>query len=70
MEIENDIPSEAKFSKVFKELSDLNIAQKTYLSDTILMYNATDATRIPLLEKHVKVIKEKKPYLKEDDLKK
>ena len=63
-----DIPSECKFSRVFKELSDLNIAQKThekfveeYLSDTIFMYNAIDATMIPLREKPVKVEKEEKP---------
>jgi hypothetical protein len=62
-----DIPSEAKFSRVFTELSDLNIAQKThekfvkdYLSDTIFMYNATDATMIPLREKPVKVKNEEK----------
>ena len=67
----NDIPSEAKFSRVFKELSDLNIAQKThekfvkeYLSDTIFMYNATDATKIPLREKPIKVVKKEKPKLK------
>ena len=66
-----DIPSEAKFSRVFKELSDLNIAQKThekfvkeYLSDTIFMYNATDATKIPLREKPIKVVKKEKPKLK------
>jgi len=64
----NDIPSEYKFSRVFKELSDLNIAQKThekfveeYLSDTIFMYNAIDATKIPLREKPVKTDKEEKP---------
>jgi len=63
----NDIPSESKFSRVFKELSDLQIAAKThekfvqeYLSDTIFMYNATDATKIPLREKPVKVEKEAK----------
>ena len=63
----SDIPSECKFSRVFKELSDLQIAQKThekfveeYLSDTIFMYNATDATMIPLREKPVKVEKEEK----------
>jgi len=62
-----DIPSEAKFSRVFKELSDLQIAQKThekfvkeYLSSTIFMYNATDSTKIPLREKPVKVQKEEK----------
>jgi len=63
----NDIPSESKFSRVFKELSDLQIAAKThekfvqeYLSDTIFMYNATDATKIPLREKPLKVEKEAK----------
>jgi transposase len=61
----NDIPSESKFSRVFKELSELKIAQKTheqfvkeYLSDTVFMYNATDATKIPLRVKPVKVEKE------------
>ena len=64
----NDIPSESKFSRVFKMLSDLKIAEKThekfvkeYLSDTIFMYNATDATKIPLREKPVKIEKEEKP---------
>ncbi len=63
-----DIPSESKFSRVFKELSDLQIAQKThkkfvneYLSDTVFMYNATDAAMIPLREKPVKIKKEEKP---------
>jgi transposase len=66
-----DIPSESKFSRVFKELSDSKIADKThqrfieeYLSDTIFMYNATDATKIPLREKPVKVEKEEKPKFK------
>ena len=61
-----DIPSEAKFSRVFKELSDLKIAEKThekfvkeYLSDELFFYNATDATKVPLREKPVKVEKEK-----------
>jgi len=63
-----DIPSEAKFSRVFKELSELKIADKThqrfvqeYLSDIIFMYNASDATKIPLREKPIKVEKEEKP---------
>jgi hypothetical protein len=67
----SDIPSEATFSRAFRELSDLEIAQKThekfvkeYLSDTVFMYNATDATKIPLREKPVKVEKEEKPKLK------
>ncbi len=62
----NDIPSESKFSRVFKELSNLQIAAKThkqfvkeYLRDTIFFYNATDATKIPLRVKPVKVEKEK-----------
>ena len=66
-----DIPSEAKFSRVFKELSNLKIAEKThekfvqeYLSDIIFTYNASDATKIPLREKPIKVEKEEKPKLK------
>ncbi len=62
-----DIPSESKFSRVFQELSDLKIAEKThqmfiekYLSDTIFHYNATDATKVPLREKPVKKEKEEK----------
>jgi len=50
-----DIPSEAKFSRAFEEFSRNNIAQKAqdvfiqeYLSDTLFLYNATDATKIPL----------------------
>ena len=57
----NDIPSESKFSRVFKELSKMKIAQKThkqfiekYLKDKIFFYNATDSTKIPLREKPVK----------------
>ncbi len=60
-----DIPSESKFSRVFKKLSDLKIADKAhqkfieaYLSDTIFMYNASDATKIPLREKPIKKDKE------------
>jgi len=62
----NDIPSESKFSRVFKELSQMQIAQKAheqfvkeYLSDKIFFYNATDATKIPLRERPVKALKEK-----------
>jgi len=61
-----DIPSEAKFSRVFKELSDLKIAEKIhekfikeYLSDALFFYNATDATKVALREKAVKEEKEK-----------
>ena len=64
----SDIPSESKFSRVFKELSDLQIAAKTheqfvkeYLSNTVFMYNAIDATKIPLRVKPVKVEKEENP---------
>jgi len=62
----SDIPSESKFSRVFKELSDMKIAQKThetfvkeYLSEKTFFYNATDATKIPLRQKPVKMEKEK-----------
>ena len=62
----SDIPSEATFSRAFGELSDLEVAQKTqekfvseYLSEKIFFYNATDATKIPLRQKPVKVEKEK-----------
>jgi len=61
-----DIPSESKFSRVFKELSNMQIAQTThkkfikeYLSDTIFLYNAIDATKIELREKPLKIEKEK-----------
>ena len=64
----SDIPSESKFSRVFKELSDTQIAQKThekfvkkYLSDKTFFYNATDATKIPLRQKPLKVEKQEKP---------
>ena len=60
----SDIPSESKFSRVFKELSEMRIAEKTqeqfvkeYLSKKIFFYNATDATKIPLREKPIKVKK-------------
>ena len=66
-----DIPSESKFSRVFKELSELKIAQRTheifvreYLSDTVFMYNASDSTKIPLRQKPLKVEKEEKVKLK------
>ncbi len=67
-----DIPSETKFSRVFNELSEQRIAEKTheqfvkeYLSDTLFMYNAGDATAIPLREKPVKKDKvETKPKRK------
>jgi len=62
----SDIPSEATFSRAFGELSDLEIAQKTqekfvseYLSEKTFFYNATDATKIPLRQKAVKIEKAK-----------
>jgi len=62
----NSIPSESKFSRVFKELSDMKIAKKThkqfikeYLSEKTFFYNASDSTKIPLREKPAKVEKEK-----------
>ena len=67
----NEIPSESKFSRAFKEFSELNIAQKTheqfvkeYLSQMTFFYNATDATKIPLRQKATKKEKEepKKKY--------
>lgn len=61
-----DIPSEATFSRAFTELSDLEVAQKTqekfvseYLSKKTFFYNATDATKIPLRQKPIKVEKDK-----------
>jgi transposase len=64
----NDIPSESKFSRVFREFSEMKIAQKThekfikeYLSKKTFFYNATDATKIPLRQKPVKVDKKEKP---------
>jgi len=67
----SDIPSESKFSRVFKSLSELQIARKTheqfvkeYLSDTLFFYNASDATKIPLREKPLKAEEEEKPKLK------
>ena len=69
----SDIPNESKFSRVFKSLSSLQIAQKSheqfvkeYLSDALFFYNTSDATKIPLREKPLKAEKEeeKKPKLK------
>lgn len=62
----HSIPSESTFSRAFTELSEYNIAQKAherfvakYLSDTLFFYNATDATKVPLREKPIKVEKVK-----------
>jgi len=61
----NDIPSEATFSRAFDEISTMQIAHKShkkfvqeYLSEKTFSYNATDATKIPLREKPVKVKRE------------
>jgi hypothetical protein len=57
----NAIPSEAKFSRVFDEFSEVSIAEKThqqfiqeYLFDTIFMYSASDATAIEMRQKAAK----------------
>ncbi len=62
----NEIPSESTFSRAFDEISTLQIAQKShekfveeYLSKKTFFYNATDATKIELREKPVKIEKEK-----------
>jgi hypothetical protein len=63
------IPSEAKFSRVAKELAFSKVADKThqasikeYLSDTVFFYNSTDSTAIDVREKPLK--KEKVPKVK------
>jgi len=62
-----EIPSESKFSRAFQDFSRLKIADKAhekfvkdYLSDILFHYNATDATKINLKEKPVKVEKKEK----------
>ena len=64
----NDIPSESKFSRVFKEFSQQRIANKAhdvfiekYLSETLFFYHSMDATAVELREKAVKSKKEVKP---------
>ena len=64
----NDIPSESKFSRVFKEFSQQRIATKAhdvfienYLSETLFFYHSMDATAVELREKAVKSKKEVKP---------
>ena len=73
----SDIPSESKFSRVFKSLSELQIAQKTheqfvkeYLSDTLFFYNASDATKIPLKKNLLRLKKKKKTKVKTRQTKK
>jgi len=65
-----DIPSESTFSRAFKEFSEINLAAKThdkfiseYLSDIIFLYNASDATKIPLRQKPLKVEKEENFFI-------
>jgi hypothetical protein len=64
----NEIPSESKFSRVFKEFSLQRIATKAhdvfiekYLSETLFFYHSIDATAVELREKAVKSKKEVKP---------
>jgi hypothetical protein len=64
----NEIPSESKFSRVFKEFSGQRIATKAhdvfiekYLSETLFFYHSIDATAVELREKAVKSKKEVKP---------
>ena len=64
----NEIPSESKFSRVFKEFSQQCIATKAhdvfienYLSETLFFYSSIDSTAIELREKSVQSKKEFKP---------
>jgi len=64
----NQIPSESKFSRVFKEFSQQQIAAKAhdvfiekYLSETLFFYSSIDSTAIELREKAVQQEKEIKP---------
>jgi hypothetical protein len=63
----NNIPSESKFSRVFKEFSQQCIATKAhdlfiekYLSKTLFFYSSIDSTAIELREKSVMYGKSKK----------
>ena len=63
----NKIPSESKFSRVFKEFSQQKIATKahdvfieSYLSETLFFYSSIDSTAIELREKSVMYGKSKK----------
>jgi len=63
----NKIPSESKFSRVFKEFSQQRIATKAhdlfienYLSGTLFFYSSIDSTAIELREKSVMYGKSKK----------
>jgi len=64
---QNKIPCESKFSRVFKEFSQQQIANKThdlfienYLSETLFFYSSIDSTAIELREKSVMYGKSKK----------
>ena len=64
----SEVPSESKFSRVFKEFSQQSIATKAhdvfiekYLSETLFFYHSIDATAVELREKAVKQKKEIKP---------
>lgn len=66
-----NIPSEAKFSRVAKELAYSKVADKThqafieeYLSNTLFFYNSTDSTAIDVREKPLKKEKKKTPKIK------
>lgn len=73
------IPSEAKFSRVAKELACFKTAAKThqvfieeYLSDTLFFYSSTDSTAIdvrekPLKKKRVPKVKQKRGRKRKDD---
>jgi len=65
---QNRIPSESKFSRVFKEFSQQCVATKAhdvfienYLSETLFFYSSIDSTAIELREKSVQSKKEVKP---------
>lgn len=61
----HEIPSESKFSRVFAEFSKTGLAQRAhkqfvqdYLSEKLFFYNSSDATKIELREKPIKVEKD------------
>jgi len=63
----NKIPSESKFSRVFKEFSQQCIATKAhdvfianYLSETLFFYSSIDSSAIELRQKSVKSEESKK----------
>ena len=77
MEIQSDIPSESKFSRVFKELSIHQIAAKTheqfvkeYLSDTIFFIMLVIPLRYPSRKTYKSRKKKKSKKKKRGRLKK